>query len=72
MSLESLHLKIQDCEGIKECGLGICVKSKYDDILTLMREELPASAEEAKEICRDYPDTKLDMMKKVLTAKNQK
>ena len=34
-----------------------------------MKEELPASAEEAKDICKDYPHTKGDMMKKVLTAK---
>ena len=45
------------------------VKSKYDDILNLMREELPASAEEAKEKCKDYPHTKLELTKKVLTAK---
>ena len=45
------------------------VKSKCNDILSLMREELPASAEEAKEMCKDYPHTKLDVMKKVLTAK---
>ena len=45
------------------------VKSKYDDILNLMREELPATVDEAKEMCKDYPHTKLDMTKKVLTAK---
>ena len=34
-----------------------------------MKEELPASVEEAKDMCKDYPHTKVDMTKKVLTAK---
>ena len=45
------------------------VKSKYDDILTLMKEELPASADEAKEMCKDYPHTKEELTKKILSAK---
>ena len=45
------------------------VKSKYDDILTLMREELPANADEAKEMCKDYPHTKEELTKKILSAK---
>ena len=45
------------------------VKSKYDDILTLMKEELPASADEAKEMCKDYPHTTEELTKKILSAK---
>ena len=41
------------------------VKSKYDDILTLMKEELPANADEAKEMCKDYPHTKEELTKKI-------
>ena len=41
------------------------VKSKYDDtcILILMKEELPANADEAKEMCKGYPHTKEELTK---------
>ena len=45
------------------------VKTKYDDILALMRSELPATEEEAKELTKDYPHTKEEKTKKVLSAK---
>lgn len=43
------------------------VKTKYDDILILMEEELPAN--EAQEIHKDYPHTKEELTKKILSAK---
>ena len=46
------------------------VRTKYDDILTLMCQELPDTAEEARENCgKDYPHTKEKITKKVLTSK---
>ena len=46
------------------------MRTKYDDILTLMRQELPDTAEEARENCgKDYPHTKEKITKKVLTSK---
>lgn len=48
------------------------VKSKYEDILTLMKEELPASADEAKEMCKDYPHTKEELTKKILSESYQR
>ena len=34
------------------------VKTKYDDILALVKDELPSTADEAKEMTKDYPHTK--------------
>ena len=45
------------------------VKTMYDNILALMRSELPATEEEAKELTKDYPHTKEEKTKKVLSAK---
>ena len=45
------------------------VKSKYDDILTLMRDVLPASPEEARESCKDYPHDKSAITKPILSTK---
>ena len=45
------------------------VKTKYDDILALMKDELPATADETKELAKEYPHTKDDLTKKVLSAK---
>ena len=47
------------------------VKTKYDDILTLMKDELPATADEAKELMKDYPHTKEEITKKVLSNKTE-
>ena len=45
-------------------------RTKYDDILTLMRQELPDTAEEVRENCgKDYPHTKEKITEKVLTSK---
>jgi len=45
------------------------VKSKYTDILELMRNELPASAEEMSNLLKDYPHTKEQVTKQILTTK---
>lgn len=45
------------------------VKSKYADILELMREELPSTAEESNRLTKDYPHTKEQMTKVILTTK---
>lgn len=45
------------------------VKTKYDDILTLMLQELPDTAEEAQKSGKDYPHTKEKITKKVMTSK---
>ena len=41
------------------------VKTTYDNILALMKDELPSTADEAKEMTEDYPHTK----EKVLSTK---
>ena len=44
------------------------VKSTYDNILALMREELPGTTQEASDVCcKGYPHTKEEMTKKILT-----
>ena len=45
------------------------VKTKYDDILILMLQKLPNTAEEAQKSAKDYPHTKEKITKKVLTSK---
>ena len=45
------------------------IKGKYDDILTKLREELPATEEEAKSLQKDYPHTKEKFTKAMLTTK---
>ena len=45
------------------------VKSKYGDILTLMKEELSANTDEAKKMCKDYLHTKEKFTKKLLSTK---
>lgn len=45
------------------------VKSKYADILELMKNELPSSTEEASNLLKDYPHTKEQMTKQILTNK---
>ena len=47
------------------------VRTKYDDISTLVRQELPDTLEEARENSwmKDYAHTKEDITKKILTAK---
>ena len=45
------------------------IKFKYDDILTKLREELPATEEEAKSLQKDYPHTKEKITKAILTTK---
>ena len=46
------------------------VKTKYDDILVLMRQELPETIEEARDNwIKDYPHTRYQITKKVLTSK---
>lgn len=45
------------------------VKTKYDDILTLMLQELPDTAEEAQKSGKDYRHTKEKITKKVMTSK---
>ena len=55
-------------KSIRKFQLGIS-KTKYDDILTLMLQELPDTAEEAQKSGKDYPHTKEKITKKVLTSK---
>ena len=45
------------------------VKSKYSDILQLMQEELPATQEAARNLTKDYPHTKDQITKQILTTK---
>ena len=45
------------------------VKSKYSDIMELMQQELPSSVEEAGNLLKDYPHTKEQITKPVLTTK---
>ena len=45
------------------------VKSKYEDILAIMREELPETKEEAKELTKEYTHTKEEVTKSILTTK---
>ena len=45
------------------------VKSKYSDILQLMQEELPSTQEAARNLTKDYPHTKDQMTKQILTGK---
>ena len=45
------------------------VKSKYDDILTMLRAELPATVEETKSLQKEYPHTKEEFTKAILTTK---
>lgn len=40
------------------------VKTKYEDILKLMKEELPATVQESSDSIKDYPHTKEEMTKK--------
>ena len=43
---------------------------KYDDILALMKNELPATEKESSELfTKDYPDTKEHVTKNILSAK---
>ena len=45
------------------------VKSKYSDILQLMQEELPATQEAARNLTKDYPHTRHQITKQILTTK---
>ena len=45
------------------------VKSKYEDILEIMREELPETKEEAKELTKEYTHSKEEVTKSILTTK---
>ena len=45
------------------------MKTKYDVILALMKDELPSFTDEAKELTKDYPHTKEEMTKMVLSPK---
>ena len=46
------------------------VKTKYDDILVLMRHELPETIQEARENwTKDYPHTRELVTRKILTSK---
>ena len=46
------------------------VKSKYEDILQMMREELPATVDKARDNwLKDYPHTKEQLTKKILSTK---
>uniref|UniRef100_A0A1X7UY57 Uncharacterized protein n=1 Tax=Amphimedon queenslandica TaxID=400682 RepID=A0A1X7UY57_AMPQE len=45
------------------------VKTKYEDILKLMKEELPATVQESSDSMKDYPHTKEEMTKKILSTK---
>ena len=46
------------------------VKTKYENIVALMRQELPVTLEEARDNClKDYPHTKEQITKKILTSK---
>ena len=45
------------------------VKSKYSDIMELMQQELPSSVEEAGNLLKNYPHTKEQITKPVLTTK---
>ena len=40
------------------------VKMKYNNILALMKNELPSTADKAKELTKDYPHTKEEMTEK--------
>ena len=45
------------------------VKTKYDDILVLMRYELPETIQEARENwTKDYPHTREQVTRKILTS----
>ena len=57
---------------VKKVAEGIdweSVKSKYADILELMRNELPSSAEEGSTLLKDYPHSKEKVTKLILTTK---
>ncbi len=57
---------------VKKVAEGIdweSVKSKYSDILELMGNELPSSAEEGSTLLKDYPHTKEKVTKLILTTK---
>lgn len=45
------------------------VRSKYQDILDRMKAQLPANAEEARQLLKDYPHTKDQVSKQALTSK---
>ena len=45
------------------------VKSKYTDILALLKNELLATEEEAAQLVKDYPHTKDEVTKEILTTK---
>lgn len=45
------------------------VKSKYTDILELLKGELPEMDEEAGNLDKDYPHHKEELMKEILTTK---
>ena len=45
------------------------VKTKYDNILAVMKAELPATTDEARDLIKDYPHTKEELAKKILSVK---
>ena len=45
------------------------VYPQYEDILAIMREELPASSDELQLMSKDYPHTKEELSKAILTMK---
>ena len=47
----------------------VSVKSKYDDILTKLREELLATEEDTKSFQKNYPHTKEKFTKAILMTK---
>ena len=64
--LNVTHQKVQQLvEGISWES----VKSKYADLLALLKNELPATKEEAAQLVKDYPHTKDEVTKEILTTK---
>ena len=45
------------------------VKTKYDDILELFRNELPENAQQAVSLAKDYPHSREEITKDILSTK---
>ena len=44
------------------------VKTKYDDILKLFRNELPENAQQAVSLAKDYPHNRKEVTKEILST----